>query len=242
MMMLRRRAARRWAEQSGPEAFVRPEDRGGNWAARTQATPAAATTLRTADGGTQERVLTSLQGTSGNAAVQRLFGFGEDEEDEAEANEVGSTSGPIEEAPTETFAREQPTVEGPAGGSPSPGREQVGGQGVAEEESIEGVSEEQTTGPGEEATPGVSEEQTTDPGEAAGGSQDLADKVHAAGEGFGTDEAALFAALRSLGRDAVAVAALKATFARRFGQSLEDFLRDELSGDELEEALVLVRP
>ena len=58
--------------------------------------------------------------------------------------------------------------------------------------------------------------------------------------GWGTDEEAVYRALRQLGRDANKIARLEALYLAQFGDSLEDDIRGDFSGSELDEALVLI--
>src|SRR4051794_23805466 len=66
----------------------------------------------------------------------------------------------------------------------------------------------------------------------------LAQQIHTAIEGVGTDEQAIFHALERLQRDGAAIAQLKTAYTR-YGD-LEDDLRDDLSGSELNYALQLI--
>jgi hypothetical protein len=68
----------------------------------------------------------------------------------------------------------------------------------------------------------------------------LAVKIRKAIVGLGTDEEAVYAALRQLGRDANKIARLEALYLSQFGDSLEDDIRGDFSGSELDEALVLI--
>jgi hypothetical protein len=76
----------------------------------------------------------------------------------------------------------------------------------------------------------------------SGGGGAAASQVHQAGQGLGTDEAQLLASLRSLRRDARRIAEFKATFLRRYGETAESYVRSELSGSDLAEALTLLTP
>ncbi|MFF5294356.1 eCIS core domain-containing protein [Paractinoplanes globisporus] len=69
----------------------------------------------------------------------------------------------------------------------------------------------------------------------------IAEQVHEAMAGWGTDEEAIFVALQHLNRDAAAVTALTAEYRRTYGNDLEADLRDEMSGSELDLALELIR-
>lgn len=68
----------------------------------------------------------------------------------------------------------------------------------------------------------------------------IAEQVHAAMAGWGTDEEAIFVALQQLRRDAAAITAAKAAYRSAYGADLEVDLRDELSGSELDLALELI--
>lgn len=63
----------------------------------------------------------------------------------------------------------------------------------------------------------------------------VAERLHEAMRGWGTDEAAIYAALN--GRSPDDLAAIKAAYLRLTGRELIDDLHDELSGDELHRAL-----
>jgi hypothetical protein len=68
----------------------------------------------------------------------------------------------------------------------------------------------------------------------------LAVQIRQAIVGWGTDEEAVYQALRQLGRDANKIARLEALYLAQFGDSLEDDIRGDFSGSELDEALVLI--
>ncbi len=68
----------------------------------------------------------------------------------------------------------------------------------------------------------------------------LADQIHTAIAGLGTDEQAIFHALERLQRDPAAVTALKDAYRTRHRAELVDDLRDDLSGSELAYALALL--
>jgi hypothetical protein len=68
----------------------------------------------------------------------------------------------------------------------------------------------------------------------------LARQIHTAVDGLGTDEDAIYAALGQLNRDATATATLASTYLAAYGESLEEALRDDLSGSELTRALGLL--
>ena len=68
----------------------------------------------------------------------------------------------------------------------------------------------------------------------------LAVQIRKAIVGWGTDEEAVYRALRQLGRDANKIARLEALYLAQFGDSLEDDIRGDFSGSELDEALVLI--
>lgn len=69
----------------------------------------------------------------------------------------------------------------------------------------------------------------------------LAQTIHAAMQGFGTDEAAILNALQQLDRNPDDVDALKAAYRGRFGSELLADLESELSGKELQQAKFLLR-
>lgn len=69
----------------------------------------------------------------------------------------------------------------------------------------------------------------------------LADAIHAAVDGLGTDEAAIFSALTQLNRDPAEVDRLKAAYQARFNADLLTVLADELSAAELQQARFLMR-
>jgi peptidoglycan hydrolase-like protein with peptidoglycan-binding domain len=66
--------------------------------------------------------------------------------------------------------------------------------------------------------------------------ESLARQIHDATEGVGTDEAAVNAALAQVKGRPEHMAKLRAVYRSMFGQSLDDVLRDELSGAELNKA------
>ncbi len=68
----------------------------------------------------------------------------------------------------------------------------------------------------------------------------LAVQIRKAIVGLGTDEEAVYRALRQLGRDANKIARLEALYLNQFGDSLEDDIRGDFSGSELDQALVLI--
>jgi hypothetical protein len=68
----------------------------------------------------------------------------------------------------------------------------------------------------------------------------LADQLHEAMEGLGTDERAIYAALQEVQKDAAAIEKLKKAYGK-YGD-LETDLKDELSGEELRMALDLINP
>lgn len=68
----------------------------------------------------------------------------------------------------------------------------------------------------------------------------LAERIHTAIAGWGTDEEAVYLALQQCRRDASAIAQLEAEYQRRYNVSLEADIRDDFSGEELEYALQLM--
>jgi hypothetical protein len=68
----------------------------------------------------------------------------------------------------------------------------------------------------------------------------LAERIHKAIAGLGTDEEAVYLALQQLERDPTAIARLESTYLARYGVSLEADIRDDFSGTELEYALQLL--
>ena len=71
---------------------------------------------------------------------------------------------------------------------------------------------------------------------------DIARRLNTAMAGLGTDEAAVFAALRALGGDQQAGDELKRVYQNIQGRGLESDLRSELSGTDLATALALLNP
>ncbi|HET6296286.1 MAG TPA: hypothetical protein VFG33_23080 [Kribbella sp.] len=70
----------------------------------------------------------------------------------------------------------------------------------------------------------------------------LAKQIQNAIEGLGTNEAAVYSALRQCGRDATKIAALSAVYVTLTGRTLEADIRGDFSGDELKLALSLITP
>lgn len=68
----------------------------------------------------------------------------------------------------------------------------------------------------------------------------LAEALHNAMAGLGTDEEAIYVSLQKLERDPAAITSLRITYKRRFGNDLEAEIRDEMSGSELDFALELL--
>lgn len=68
----------------------------------------------------------------------------------------------------------------------------------------------------------------------------LADEIHDAIAGWGTDEEAVYRALQRLGRDPEAIRRLEQAYRQRHGETLEAALRDDFSGEELELVLQLL--
>jgi hypothetical protein len=69
----------------------------------------------------------------------------------------------------------------------------------------------------------------------------LAQAIHAACDGLGTDEAAIFSALGQLNRDPAEVDRLIAAYNARFGEDLLALLDSELGGAEHQQAMFLLR-
>jgi hypothetical protein len=69
---------------------------------------------------------------------------------------------------------------------------------------------------------------------------DIANKVHKAIAGLGTDEEAVYAALQRLERDPDAIAELKNVYRDKFKDSLESDIRGDFSDEELQYALELI--
>ena len=65
----------------------------------------------------------------------------------------------------------------------------------------------------------------------------LARQIHEAIAGLGTDEEAVYSALQRLQREPVAISQLGAVYSNRYGESLEQAIRGDFSGTELEYAL-----
>ena len=68
----------------------------------------------------------------------------------------------------------------------------------------------------------------------------IADEVHEAVAGWGTDEERIFVSLQRLNKDAGDITALMTSYKTKFGTTLEAELRDEMSGSELRLALELI--
>ena len=68
----------------------------------------------------------------------------------------------------------------------------------------------------------------------------LAQRIHDAIEGLGTNEEMVYAALQQLERDPAAIATLKTTYKALFGEELLDAITGDFSGSELEYALQLL--
>ncbi len=69
----------------------------------------------------------------------------------------------------------------------------------------------------------------------------LAERIHTAVDGIGTDEQAIFDALNQLNRDPAQIDQLIAAYKGRYGDDLITVLKDELSGTELQNAMFLLR-
>ncbi|ACY14285.1 eCIS core domain-containing protein [Haliangium ochraceum] len=70
--------------------------------------------------------------------------------------------------------------------------------------------------------------------------QALADRIHEAIDGLGTDEEAVYSALSALQHDADNIKGLRDAYQSKFGCSLDDDIRGDFSGDELSHALSLL--
>lgn len=68
----------------------------------------------------------------------------------------------------------------------------------------------------------------------------IASRIHAAIDGPGTDEEAVYAALRELGGNATQIAALKRHYLDTYNTTLEADITDDFSGDELTTCLTLL--
>jgi glutaminase-like protein/uncharacterized protein DUF4157 len=68
----------------------------------------------------------------------------------------------------------------------------------------------------------------------------LAERIHTAIAGLGTDEEAVYLALQQLDRDPTAIGRLEARYLARYGVSLQADIEDDFSGTELEYALQLL--
>lgn len=68
----------------------------------------------------------------------------------------------------------------------------------------------------------------------------LARRIHDAVAGWGTDEEAVYRALQMLERDATAITRLDTLYTSRYGETLEQAIRGDFSGSELEYALQLI--
>ena len=67
-------------------------------------------------------------------------------------------------------------------------------------------------------------------------SKKAADDLNEAMEGWGTDEAGVYAALKSVGDDKIKMRAIKAAYKQKTGKDLDDDLEDEMDGTELRRA------
>jgi hypothetical protein len=83
---------------------------------------------------------------------------------------------------------------------------------------------------------------TGTPGPAGPDYAALARQIQRAIEGLGTDEDAVYAALRPCERDATKIAALSAAYVALTTRTLEADIRDDFSGSELKQALTLMTP
>jgi Domain of unknown function (DUF4157)/Annexin len=68
----------------------------------------------------------------------------------------------------------------------------------------------------------------------------MADALHNAMAGLGTDEELIYVTLQKLERDPAATSTLRTTYRSRHGSDLENDIRDEMSGSELDFALELL--
>ena len=68
----------------------------------------------------------------------------------------------------------------------------------------------------------------------------IAEQLHEAMSGWGTDEEKIYVSLQKLGKDPTAIAAQKKAYKDAYGDDLEAELRSEMSGDELGLALELI--
>lgn len=68
----------------------------------------------------------------------------------------------------------------------------------------------------------------------------LAQQIYTAIKGLGTDEEAVYSALRQLGRDKTKISALEAKYLATYGEPLEEAIRGDFSGQELDDALVFI--
>ena len=68
----------------------------------------------------------------------------------------------------------------------------------------------------------------------------LAQRIHTAIDGLGTDEEGVYGALQQCERDPAAIASLKSAYLTLFGEDLEAAIRGDFSGTELEYALQLL--
>jgi hypothetical protein len=68
----------------------------------------------------------------------------------------------------------------------------------------------------------------------------IADEIHKAVDGLGTDEERIFVSLQRLNKDPGDIAALMTSYKTKYGTTLEAELRDEMSGSELRLALELI--
>ena len=67
------------------------------------------------------------------------------------------------------------------------------------------------------------------------------DELIAATDGIGTDEERIYRALATVQGNAEAIEQVRALILDRTGQTLDDLLNDELSGEELERAMAYLR-
>lgn len=68
----------------------------------------------------------------------------------------------------------------------------------------------------------------------------IAEQIHKAMSGLGTDEEAIYVSLQRLEKDPAAINNLKTRYKAKYGTELVDDIRDEMSGDELDLAIDLL--
>lgn len=169
-----------------------------------------------------------------------FFGwFGGDSDKEAakpkQAPEPSGGGGGFFSSITSAFGWGQKAPAAPPTGTPDPKKDvAVDSAPKAGQDTVKdgGKTQDPKTGdPAQDAPAGVKpEEKPVDPKMV----RDSANKLFKAMDGWGTDEDALLGVLR--GKSAAEIAAIKAEYQDHFGRSLDDHIKDEMGGKDLEEA------